>query len=167
MLHGRLVVARRLVKNGSKRTYESSTDEKGTEAPIDRLESVLQVSARAFGFTSNHGQILGPNNGKGSREEGAEKPLESSQGARTDVLGKGTWIVPIPKAEGIMLRVAADHHDEGEAEQHNDQEQLAGGKPKLNFTIILHSDNIEQPKLVSARRLTSARIKECGFNTHA
>lgn len=48
-----------------------------------------------------------------------------------------------------MLWVSANHCDEGEAEQHNDQEEFSGGQPKLGLPIPFDREQINDASKVS------------------
>ena len=47
---------------------EGAHDEEETETPVDGLEGVLDVDARALGFGSHHGDVLGSNDTEGLRK---------------------------------------------------------------------------------------------------
>jgi hypothetical protein len=47
---------------------EGAHDEEETETPVDSLEGVLDVDARALGFGCHHGDVLGSNDTEGLRK---------------------------------------------------------------------------------------------------
>jgi hypothetical protein len=49
--------------------------------------------------------------------------------------GKGTRLIPVPKAVRVLFGISTDHGDEGEREHHEDEEHLANGEPKLSFSV--------------------------------
>jgi hypothetical protein len=57
---------------------------------------------------------------------------------------KGTRLVPVSEAVRVVLRVAADHCHKCEAEENEDQDDLAAGEPELSFTVSLDCKNVEE-----------------------
>lgn len=54
-----------------------------------------------------------------------------------------TRFFPMSKSISVMLRIAADHGDEGEAEQAQHQENLPRRQPEFRLTVRVHSKAIE------------------------
>lgn len=52
-------------------------------------------------------------------------------------------MLPVAESVCIMLRVAANHGDEGEGEYNEDQDDLAAGQPELGFSEDLNGEDVE------------------------
>jgi hypothetical protein len=104
---------------------EGAHDEEETETPVDGLECVLDIDARALGFSGHHGDVLGSNDTEGGRPHACQKSFESAQRSTGKIFCKGAGVVPVPKSVGISRRVASHHGDEGEGEEDEDQDDLA------------------------------------------
>jgi hypothetical protein len=52
-------------------------------------------------------------------------------------------VLPVAEPVGIVLRVAANHGDEGEGEDDEDQDDFAARQPELGFTEDLNGKNVE------------------------
>ena len=53
-------------------------------------------------------------------------------------------MLPVTETVGIMLRVAADHGDEGEREDDEDQDDFAARQPEFGFTKDLDGKDVEE-----------------------
>lgn len=122
---------------------KSTEDEEKTETPVDGLESVLDVDARALGFSGDHGDVLRTDDTEGGAPETRKETFESTESAIGKVCRKGAGRIPVSEAVGIALRVSADHGDEGEAEENEDQDDLASRQPELSFTVSFDGENVE------------------------
>lgn len=137
--------------NGSQgrvRRTQNNSDEQGTsheedcETPVDRLESVLNVSTRTPCFAGDHGKVFGSSDAEGGRPQSSAKAFELAKGASASVLFESI-VLPVAEAIRIFLRVAAAHCDEGEGEHNEDQDDLAAGQPEFGFTEDLDGKDVE------------------------
>lgn len=124
---------------------ERSEDEETSESPVHSLEGSLDGYARVHGLTSNHGDIFGTTDGPGGDKQGTKEAFESAQRAFGDIFSKSPRITPIPEAIGVTLRVSADHSDEGEQEQDDDENDLAGRQPEFGLSIPTHCEDVDDP----------------------
>lgn len=92
---------------------QSTSNEEESKAIVDCLESLLDVKGRTFGFGSNHGDVLRPNNAERGCPKRAEESFESAKRTGGEILCKRARIIPVSEAIGIVLWVAANHCDEG------------------------------------------------------
>lgn len=129
---------------------EGSKDEEDAVPPVHSLVSVLDVRSRTLGLASNHANVLGANDAEGGSPECSQKSLELSFGTWCHVLAHCSWVIPISEAIGVLFRIAAHHGNEGEAVEHEDQDDFASREPELGFSIGLNSKDIAS----SARWLT-------------
>ena len=118
---------------------EGSKDEEGTKSEVDGLEGRLDVDARAFGFTGDHGDVFGADDAKGSSPKCTKKALKSFE---IGIASHWTRLAPMPKTVGISLGVTATHCDEGEEVEDEDQQDLASGQPEFSFSKYLYGQDV-------------------------
>lgn len=123
---------------------KSAHDEEETETPVDRLEGVLDVDTGTFGLGSHHRDILGSDDTESCAPHARQEALESSEAAAGKIFGESTRGVPVAESVRVALRVATDHGDESEAEQDEDQDDLATGQPEFRLTISLDCEDVEE-----------------------
>lgn len=111
---------RRIIIRDHDAARQGATDEEEPEAKIDGLERPLQVLAGVRSFARHHGDVFRADDGESRFPQRSEEAFEFAQGAGRDVFREGTGLLPVPEAVGVVLGVAADHGDEGEAEEHED-----------------------------------------------
>lgn len=61
-----------------------------------------------------------------------------------DVLLECVSILPVAETICVALGVASDHRDEGEAKQHEDEDDLATGEPEFRLTIGSNGEDIDR-----------------------
>ena len=115
-INERLVVVRDHDANA-----KGAENEEESVSPVDCLERIFDVDARASGFTGNHGDVLGAYHAERCSPESTEKALKSAETAGSDIFGKSAWIAPIAESISVMFGITSHHRDEGEKEQHEDQ----------------------------------------------
>ena len=141
---------------------QSTTDEEDTETGVDGLERELDVGARALGLGSDHGNVLGADDGEAGRPQRAEETFEATEitSARVEVRQERAGVVPVPEAVDVALRVASNHGDEGEKEQGEDQNDLSTRKPELRLAISLDGQDVDETVKVSTIQSNQARTKQ-------
>lgn len=123
---------------------QSATNKEDSKSEINCLEGILDVNARAFGFRSDHGDILGSDHSKASGPQSSQETFKTAKSPSVKVFHKGAWRVPVSKPIHIMLGISTDHGDEGEEKQREDQDHLATREPKLGFTIGSDCQNVQE-----------------------
>lgn len=122
---------------------QRSDNEEEAESVVDRLESSLDVDAGSLSLGGNHGDVFGTDNGEASAPESCAKPFEAAQSTQVSVFEKRARLRPVAEAVGIVLGVASDHGDEGEAEEQEDENHLAAGQPEFGLAVHAHGKNIQ------------------------
>ncbi len=108
------------------------------------------------GFSASpaaHGHQLDAAVREGGVDEGGEEAEEAAEVAGDDVGGAdhgvdgvllhGAGVLPVPEAEPLVQRVAAQVDDEGHDEQTADSDQLDGGEHELGLAVDGHGEDVE------------------------
>jgi len=122
---------------------EGASHEEESESPVDSLEGVLDVDTGASGLSGDHGKVLGTSDTERGGPQSSEETLELAKRAGASVLFEGI-VLPVTETVGIVLRVAADHGDEGEGEDDEDQDDFAARQPEFGFTKDLDGKDVEE-----------------------
>ena len=122
---------------------QGAAEEEDGEAGVDGLEGRLDVDTRPLGLGGHHGDVLGTDDGEAGVVQRRQEALEAAQVTRAEVLGKGARVLPVAEAVGVPFRVAANHGDKGEEEEHEDEDDLASGEPELGLTVSSHSKQVD------------------------
>lgn len=124
---------------------EGASHEEKSESPVDSLEGVLDVDTGTSSLSGDHGKILGTSDTERSGPQSGEETFELTERAGGSVLFE-CIVLPVAETVGIVLRVAADHGDEGEGEDDEDQDDFAAGQPELGFTKDFDGKDVEETK---------------------
>ena len=80
---------------------QGAHDEEDAETPVDGLESVFDIDARALGFGGHHGDVLGSDNTEGGAPHAGQESLKSAQASAGEVFCKSAGLVPVPESVGV------------------------------------------------------------------
>ena len=72
-----------------------------------------------------------------------KEALKTSEWTSGYVFGEGTRVLPVTETVRVALGIAADHGDEGEGEEHQKQDDLSKGEPKLAFTVPFDDEGVD------------------------
>lgn len=111
---------------------------------LHSLESCLDGYARVHCLSRNHGDIFRATDSPCGNEQGTEEALKFAQRTSCDIFGKGAGITPISEAIGIVLRVSADHGDEGEEKQDDDENDFARRQPELRLSVPTDGEDVDE-----------------------
>jgi hypothetical protein len=127
----------------SNATSQSSTDKEETESEVDGLEGGLDIATRMLSLGSNHGDVIGTDDEKGSGSKSSHEALETAQiTLRSESSECVIHIGPVTEAICVTLRITPDHRHKGKHEEDEDEEDFAEGQPEFCFTKDTDSEEI-------------------------
>lgn len=130
--------------------WHQHTQEEGAEnveeedTPEDSLDGLGDVLARVLRLTGSAGDGLDTTEGKGSVDERREEAQEASLVAGAEVLVHGAWVLPVPEADAVAGRTAAEVDDEGEQQQADDGDDLDTGEDELSLAVDRDGPDVEE-----------------------
>lgn len=133
------VVGRKDNANGQR-----SDNEEDTESVVNSLEGGLDIDARSLSFGRDETDVLRSDNCETRAEQSGKEAFKTTFTAFASVFEESLGLCKVAESISILLGVATAHGNEGEAEQNQDEDNLSTGEPKLGFTIVADSEDVEK-----------------------
>lgn len=99
--------------------------------------------SRTYSLSGRDDNHLTASVAKGSRDEDLPEGEEAAQSPRLEILQHRARVIPIPKANSVVVRGATKGDDEHQQDKSNDSGQLDRTKDKFGFSIDAHWEAVD------------------------
>jgi hypothetical protein len=134
----------RVVVRHKNTNRERAEDIEAEQAPENSAKRFGEIPPGVLSFASGNHDRFDAAVGQSSndqREEKAQKPSFGSPGHKGF---HGTWVLPISKADTIMVWTPAEVEDKGQDQKPDQRDDFQAGKPELCFAIDRDGENVEE-----------------------
>jgi hypothetical protein len=116
--------------------HQAAEDVKGKDTVDETLGGLGDIATGCLNLSSGRGdQLRGEDEGESRLDESSPEAQELSSVSGDEIRVEGTWILPVPETQTVMVRASTKEPNDSKYNQTDDGEDLQSCKPELGLSI--------------------------------